>query len=238
MRLDKFLATAGVGTRSSVRKIIKKGAVTVNGQIEKDPGKNISEIADIISCQGEILQYEKYVYYLLHKPKGVISATEDREKTVVDLLAPEDYRKDIFPVGRLDKDTEGLLLLTNNGPLAHELLSPKKHVAKTYFAKIKGIVTEKEVDFFKAGFSLNEQEKVQPSELTILKTDEKKQTSEITLVIHEGKFHQVKRMFIKVGMEVTYLKRLSMGPLTLGELSYGTYRRLTAAEIDSLLIKK
>lgn len=238
MRLDKFLAETGVGTRSVVKKIIKKGEITVNGEIEKDSGKNIDETKDVVTYQGEILQYEKFVYYLLHKPKGVISATEDRKKTVVDLLAPEDFRKDIFPVGRLDKDTEGLLLLTNNGPLAHDLLSPKKHVAKTYFAKIKGLVTDQEVALFKEGFFLNDTEKVQPSELKILKVNAEKQTSEITLVLHEGKFHQVKRMFLKVGMEVTYLKRLTMGPLDLGDLPYGKYRKLTPTEVEGLLAKK
>lgn len=234
MRLDKFLGELNIGTRSEVKKYIKKSQVTVNGKIEKDPGKNISETTDEIAFKGDALTYEKFVYYLLHKPKGVISATEDKEKTVIDLLKEKDFRKDIFPVGRLDKDTEGLLLLTNDGKLAHDLLSPKKHVDKMYFAKIRGIVTEKEVEKFSHEMTLQNGDVVKPSELKILKTDEKARTSDITLVIREGKFHQVKRMFHAVGMEVTYLKRLSMGSLTLGDLPYGTYRPLTLEEVSLL----
>ena len=234
MRLDKFLGELNIGTRSEVKKYIKKSQVTVNGKIEKDPGKNISETTDEIAFKGDALTYEKFVYYLLHKPKGVISATEDKEKTVIDLLKEKDFRKDIFPVGRLDKDTEGLLLLTNDGKLAHDLLSPKKHVDKMYFAKIRGIVTEKEVEKFSHEMTLQNGDVVKPSELKILKTDEKAQTSDITLVIREGKFHQVKRMFHAVGMEVTYLKRLSVGNLTLGDLPYGTYRPLTIEEVSLL----
>lgn len=234
MRLDKFLGELNIGTRSEVKKYIKKSQVTVNGKIEKDPGKNISETTDEIAFKGDTLTYEKFVYYLLHKPKGVISATEDKEKTVIDLLKEKDFRKDIFPVGRLDKDTEGLLLLTNDGKLAHDLLSPKKHVDKMYFAKIRGIVTEKEVEKFSHEMTLQNGDVVKPSELKILKTDEKAQTSDITLVIREGKFHQVKRMFHAVGMEVTYLKRLSMGSLTLGDLPYGMYRPLTLEEVSFL----
>lgn len=234
MRLDKFLGELNIGTRSEVKKYIKKSQVTVNGKIEKDPGKNISETTDEIAFKGDALTYEKFVYYLLHKPKGVISATEDKEKTVIDLLKEKDFRKDIFPVGRLDKDTEGLLLLTNDGKLAHDLLSPKKHVDKMYFAKIRGIVTEKEVEKFSHEMTLQNGDVVKPSELKILKTDEKAQTSDITLVIREGKFHQVKRMFHAVGMEVTYLKRLSMGSLTLGDLPYGMYRPLNLEEVSFL----
>ncbi len=231
MRLDKFLVEMQVGSRSEVKKLLKKGLVMVNEKVIKDGSQHVNETEDEIFFDGEKLVYQKYVYYLLHKPQGVISATKDSQKTVIDLLSKEDYRPDVFPVGRLDKDTEGLLLLTNDGPLAHELLSPKKHVEKEYFARVFGLVTEKEVEIFKKGFEIDGGEKVLPSELTIDSVDEENHLSEIRLVIHEGKYHQVKRMFQAQGMKVIYLKRLRMGHLTLGDLTIGSYQKLTETEI-------
>ncbi|WP_071130334.1 pseudouridine synthase [Enterococcus timonensis] len=234
MRLDRFLTETKVGSRSEVKKFIKKGQVTVNGQVEKNIGAQIDENNAQVEFQGEKLHYEKFVYYLLHKPQGVVSATKDAQKTVLDLLLEKDQRGDIFPVGRLDKDTEGLLLLTNDGKLAHDLLSPKKHVEKEYFAKINGLVTEETIAFFAGGMTLKEDENISPSQLKIVAVDQKVQTSEILLIIHEGKFHQVKRMFHKVGMEVTYLKRVRMGTLTLGQLAQGQYRVLSEKEMEPL----
>ena len=169
---------------------------------------------------------------MLHKPAGVISATTDaKDKTVIDLIESK-KRKDLFPVGRLDKDTEGLLLITNDGELAHRLLSPKKHVDKVYFAKVKGVVTEEDQRIFAEGVSLGKGEMAKPSRLEILVSDE---ISEIRLTIQEGKFHQVKRMFLSVGKEVIYLKRLSMGTLQLDEnLALGEYRPLTEEELKQL----
>ncbi|WP_430602593.1 16S rRNA pseudouridine516 synthase [Enterococcus sp. DIV0724b] len=236
MRLDKFLAETGVGSRKEAKQLLKKGLVTVNEKVIKDGKTHIDEKQDSIKFAGETLTYQKYYYYLLHKPQGVISATEDKwDQTVIDILRNEDYREDLFPVGRLDKDTEGLLLLTNDGQLAHQLLSPKKHVDKEYFAKVQGVVTEKDVRQFAEGFALNNKEQVKPSELMIESVDETSEISEIRLIIQEGKFHQVKRMFEAVDKKVLYLKRLRMGTLWLDEdLTLGEYRALTEKELEDL----
>lgn len=234
MRLDKFLCETGFGTRSQVKEMLKKGQVTVNGVAAKKPEQKIDEHKDQITCQGKIASYEKYVYYMLHKPAGVVSATEDkREKTVLDLLKSEDRRDGIFPVGRLDKDTEGFLLLTDDGDLAHRLLSPRKHVDKTYYAKIAGGVTEAHIERFREGLDIGDEKKTLPAMLEILAS--KTETSEIRITIHEGRFHQVKRMFEAVGCKVTYLKRLSMGAVALDEtLAPGDYRPLNEKERELL----
>jgi 16S rRNA pseudouridine516 synthase len=236
MRLDKFLADVGLGSRKEVKQLLKKGLITVNEQMVKDGKQQINEEQDQIAFADEVLVYQRYYYYLLNKPQGVISATEDnRDQTVIDLLKDEDYRADLFPVGRLDKDTEGLLLLTNDGQLAHRLLSPKKHVDKEYFAKVQGIVTEADVQRFAEGFSLLNGEQVKPSKLMIKAADSGAGTSDIQLIIQEGKFHQVKRMFEAVDKKVVYLKRLRMGNLWLDEaLALGDYRTLTEAELRLL----
>ncbi|MCA5012013.1 MULTISPECIES: pseudouridine synthase [unclassified Enterococcus] len=236
MRLDKFLAEAGVGSRKEVKLLLKKNLVTVNEQPVKDGKLHIDEYQDIVLFAGERVSYQKFYYYLLHKPQGVVSATEDaRDQTVIDLLKEEDYRTDLFPVGRLDKDTEGLLLLTNDGQLAHRLLSPKKHVDKEYFAEIEGLVTEEDVQIFASGFALTNGEQVKQSKLLIDEINEANQTSKIRLVIQEGKFHQVKRMFEAVDKRVVYLKRLRMGSLVLDEhLPLGAYRPLTETELQEL----
>ena len=234
MRLDKFLCETGFGTRSQVKEMLKKGQVTVNGVAAKKPEQKIDEHKDQITCQGKTASYEKYVYYMLHKPAGVVSATEDkREKTVLDLLKSEDRRDGIFPVGRLDKDTEGFLLLTDDGDLAHRLLSPRKHVDKTYYAKIAGSVTEAHIEQFREGLDIGDEKKTLPAMLEILASEP--ETSEIRITIHEGRFHQVKRMFEAVGCKVTYLKRLSMGAVALDEtLAPGEYRPLNEKERELL----
>ena len=234
MRLDKFLCETGFGTRSQVKELLKKGQVIVNGAVVKKPEQKINEHNDQVLCQGRVASYEKYVYYMLHKPAGVVSATEDRrEKTVLDLLQPEDRRDGIFPVGRLDKDTEGFLLLTDDGDLAHRLLSPRKHVDKTYYAKIDGFVTENHIEQFREGLDIGDEKKTLPAVLEILSSGP--ETSEIRITIHEGRFHQVKRMFEAVGCKVTYLKRLSMGAVSLDEaLAPGKYRPLNEKERELL----
>ena len=234
MRLDKFLCETGFGTRSQVKEMLKKGQVTVNGVAAKKPEQKIDEHKDQITCQGKTASYKKYVYYMLHKPAGVVSATEDKwEKTVLDLLKSEDRRDGIFPVGRLDKDTEGFLLLTDDGDLAHRLLSPRKHVDKTYYAKIAGSVTEAHIERFREGLDIGDEKKTLPAMLEILAS--KTETSEIRITIHEGRFHQVKRMFEAVGCKVTYLKRLSMGAVALDEtLAPGDYRPLNEKERELL----
>lgn len=236
MRLDKFLAENGLGSRKEVKVLLKKGQVTVNGTVVKDGKLQVDHETDEICFEGEKLGYQAFYYYLLNKPQGVVSATQDNlHRTVMDLFTAEHYREDLFPVGRLDKDTEGLLLISNDGELAHQLLSPKKHVEKEYFAKIDMPVTAADVAQFAAGLTLRSGETVQPAKLTILSTDEETGTSQITLIIKEGKFHQVKRMFEAVGKQVTYLQRIRMGTLKLDEqLKLGEYRELSEAELQGL----
>lgn len=246
MRLDKYLAEMGEGTRQEVKAFIRKGLVMVNCVPVKKPEAKVEEGKDQVTLDGREIPYQKYLYYMLNKPAGVITATTDsRDRTVLDLLG-EDRRKDLFPVGRLDKDTEGLLLITNDGPLAHRLLSPRKHVDKCYYAKVRGKVTGEDVEqfaqgLFLAGLREEKEEKTMPARLEILKTasaagkEAPGIVSEILLTIQEGKFHQVKRMFQAVGKEVLYLKRLSMGSLKLDpELAPGQYRELTKEEMERL----
>lgn len=209
----------------------------VNGKIETSAKMQIDENQDEISVNNQVLIYERFVYYLLNKPKGVISATEDdKHRTVLDLLNENARQKEVFPVGRLGIDTHGLLLLTNNGALAHAMLSPKKHVAKVYRAKVDGIITEKDVEHFEVGIELKDFT-CQPAKLTILEVNEEQQTSLVEIIISEGKFHQVKRMVQACGKTVIDLERLAMGPLTLDrKLEIGTFRRLTKEELEKLTI--
>ncbi|MGB7366588.1 16S rRNA pseudouridine(516) synthase, partial [Carnobacterium jeotgali] len=210
--------------------------VTVNGLVEKDGKTHVNPETDKIEVSGEVIQYQEFMYFMLHKPQGVVSATTDHvHKTVIDLLQPQDQVMDPFPVGRLDKDTEGLLILTNDGTLAHNLLSPKKHVDKCYEAIIEGVVDEQDVQAFENGITLDDGFNCQSAKLEILSVDFEKESSVIQVTIHEGKFHQVKRMFEAVDKSVIYLKRLSMGSLQLDEtLELGEYRQLTKEELASL----
>ncbi|WP_061583276.1 pseudouridine synthase [Streptococcus gordonii] len=235
MRLDKFLVENGLGSRSQVKHVLKKGLVLVNGRAEKSPKTQINETADEVVVSGQKLTYEKFVYYLLNKPKGYISATEDeRHKTVLDLLDETARQKEVFPVGRLDIDTHGLLLLTNNGKLAHAMLSPKKHVEKIYRAKVAGLMNQSDVERFARGIELKDFT-CHPAQLKIVELDEEKEISLVEITLAEGKFHQVKRMVAACGKEVTDLQRLSMGPLQLDpELALGEWRRLTEEEMKSL----
>ena len=232
IRLDKYLADMGVGTRSEVKKYVKQGKVSVDGTVVKSADIKIDIDTQQVTFQGAVIGYEEFEYYMLHKPAGVISATTDaKDKTVVDLISDK-KRKDLFPVGRLDKDTEGLLIITNDGDMAHRLLAPKKHVDKVYYAKIDGKVNEDDVKAFAEGISIGQGEVAKPAKLEILKADN---ISEIEVIIQEGKFHQVKRMFHTIGKEVLYLKRISMGNLVLDEsLPLGAYRKLTKEEVEEL----
>ena len=232
MRLDKYLAEMGVGTRQEVKKQIRQGKAAVNGTVVKAADTKIDETSDEVTICGRNISYVSYEYYMLNKPAGVVSATEDRRDTTVIDLIKEKKRKDLFPVGRLDKDTEGLLLITNDGELAHRLLSPKKHVDKVYYAKVQGKVDESDVKAFADGVDIGDDTPAKSADLRILKSGEE---SEIELTITEGRFHQVKRMFHAVGKEVIYLKRLSMGSLALDKtLTKGEYRSLTEEEIKKL----
>ena len=223
----------GYGSRKEVKKLLKDGVVKVDGTPIKDAKFHVNVEEQEVMIHGEVVEYKEFIYLMMHKPPGVISATEDdNHETVIDLLEMEDAIFDPFPVGRLDIDTEGFLLLTNDGKLAHQLLSPKKHVPKKYYAKVAGVVTEEDVKEFQKGVILDDGYETKPGELTILHSDE---ISEIELIITEGKFHQVKRMFESVGKKVIYLKRTEMGPLVLDEeLELGQYRELTDEEVELL----
>ena len=238
LRVDKLLAHAGYGTRSEIKKAVKLGRVLVNELKVKDSGMIVDPAIDVVAFDGEVVSYRSVIYVMLNKPQGVISATEDgRERTVIDLLEPEDVLLKPFPVGRLDKDTTGLLLLTNDGQLAHELLSPKKHVDKTYEAYVLGEVTIDDQLAFEQGVMLDDGYVTKPARLVILSHEEGEEgrCSSIRLTITEGKFHQVKRMFEAVGKKVVYLKRITMGSLSLDHtLALGAYRELTEEELTGL----
>ncbi|MCM3179493.1 pseudouridine synthase [Cytobacillus horneckiae] len=234
MRIDKMLSNLGYGSRKEVKLLLKNGVVQLNGNIVKDAKQHVNPEEDTVVINGEPVEYKEFIYLMMNKPPGVISATEDSQhETVIDILEMEDVVFSPFPVGRLDKDTEGLLLLTNDGQLSHRLLSPKKHVPKTYFAVIDREVTEGDIVSFKEGVMLDDGYETKPAHLKIIKSG---LPSEIELTITEGKFHQVKRMFEAVGKNVIYLKRLSMGPLLLDEsLQLGEYRELTDEELQLLV---
>lgn len=233
MRLDKYLTNLAIGSRSQVKEIIKKNRVKVNGEIVKKPDLHIDEENDCIELDDKPLMYSKFYYYMLNKPSGVLSAVSDNNcKTVLDLLDVVP-KNGLFPVGRLDKDTEGLLLITNDGQLAHDLLSPSKHVDKTYYVELDGDLIDNDIELFKNGLDIGEKALTKPAILEICSD-----RSKAMITITEGKYHQVKRMFAAIGLTVTYLKRLSMGSLILDKnLEPGEYRKLSDKEIESLYNK-
>lgn len=235
MRLDKLLSHAGLGSRKDVRKIIVSGEISVNDEKIIKAGFNVNPRTDVVKYLDMTVNYQEYYYVMLNKPEGIISATEDKYyETVVDWVDLDYNHVNLFPVGRLDIDTTGLLLLTNNGQVAHQLLSPKKKVCKRYEAIIDGIVTHSDVEKFQKGLNLGDFIS-QPAELEILSLDHELSQSFIQVVITEGKFHQVKRMFEAVGKTVLQLKRIEMGPLKLDpNLELGDYRELTDDELKSL----
>ncbi len=230
MRVDKLLSNVGVASRAELKKYCKQGLISVNGKVINNPGIQVDSENDEVMFNGEKIVYREFIYIMLNKPDGYISATFDKHDPIVlDLIDSSYLVFEPFPVGRLDKDTEGLLVLTNDGQLSHRVLSPKKHVPKTYYAKIQGKVTEEDILAFEKGVILDDGYETMPSQLKILKSDD---ISEIELTIHEGKFHQVKRMFESVDKKVVYLKRISMGKLKLDEsLELGGYRELTEEEV-------
>ena len=236
MRLDKFLTEVQIGSRSQVKDYIKKGRISVNQVTVLKPEAQIKENSDTVTFDGKELQYSQFHYYMLHKPAGVVTATQDNcDKTVMDFLV-DAPGKDMFPVGRLDKDTEGLLLITNDGELAHNLLSPKKHVEKTYYVVCTGTLQEDTLSRLENGVDIGEDTVTLPAKAVLCEQAEGSYT--ILLTITEGKFHQVKRMIHAVGGEVTYLKRISFGPLVLDEtLEKGRFRALTKEEQEALLQK-
>ena len=228
IRLDKLLCELGLGSRTEIKTYAKKGRITVNSAAIKDTGIKVDPLVDVICLDGNRLTYVEYEYIMLNKPAGVISSTEDgKTKTVIDIITSK--RNDLFPVGRLDIDTEGVLLLTNDGELAHRLLSPKRHVDKTYYLETDSDIPAEAVSIMKQGFKVDDELTALPALLEII--DKRK----AQLTIHEGKFHQVKRMMHAFGCEVIYLKRISMGPLLLdARLQPGEYRYLSDKEITDL----
>lgn len=236
MRLDKFLADSTTATRSQVKLFLKQKRVEVNGVIITNGKVQVNEAVDAISLDGEPIYYQKFLYYVMNKPKGVISATEDtKHVTVVDMLDEYAKKRGVFPVGRLDIDTHGLLLLTDNGALAHAMLSPKKHVSKCYIAEVMGVMNERDKEHFQKGIVLEDGCQCLPAQLEILETDEQVATSIVMITVDEGKFHQVKRMVQACGKKVTDLQRVSMGPLQLDTaLPVGEFRLLTDEEFKAL----
>lgn len=237
LRLDKYLADAGIGTRSKVKSYIKKGFVSVNDTIITKPDTKVTLENDFITFQNEPVSFSLFEYYMLNKPAGYVSATKDNTApTVLSLI--QSTRKDLFPIGRLDKDTEGLLLITNDGALSHMLLSPKRHVDKTYFAIVEGFVTSADVTAFEKGLVIGDEDLniALPAKLSIIKTEQNEQIlSYVYVTIQEGKFHQVKRMFQTVGKKVLYLQRIAFGPISLPDnLPLGEHRALTEEEIALL----
>lgn len=230
MRIDKLLGNLGFGTRTELKKIAKTGVITVNGEIIKNTSIHVDPNKDVITFKGNVVEYKEFVYLMLNKPPGFISSTYDPvEPTVLELIEEEDLVFEPFPVGRLDKDTEGLLILSNDGKLAHNILSPKKHIFKKYFAHIEGIVTKEDIDAFKSGVVLEDGYKCLSAKLEILESAE---ISKVYVTIQEGKYHQIKRMFEQLSKKVSYLQRIQMGQLKLDtNLKLGEYRDLTDDEI-------
>ena len=235
IRLDKFLADSGVGTRTDVKKRIREGRITVNDAVAKKPDLKVDPEQDQILFDHRPVIYEKYSYYLFHKPAGCVTARCDRlNRTVMDFF-PESMRKEFAPVGRLDKDTEGFLIVTNDGAFSHRLMSPRHHVDKTYYFEAEGLLAEDAQKQVLLGIDIGDEKPTLPAQLTVLKADQGKQTICGTIILQEGRYHQVKRMLLKLGVKVTYLKRTAIGSVLLDpSLAKGTYRALTKEEMKQL----
>ncbi len=238
IRLDKFLTECGAGTRSEVKKYIKAKQIRVNGVMAEKPEMKIEEASDVVEWNGKVLKYQKFHYYMFHKPAGCVTALKDNiHKTVIEYF-PEEMRKNLSPVGRLDLDTEGILLFTDDGAWNHHLMSPAHHIEKTYYAVLDKKVPQEAVELFEKGIDIGDEKPTLPAKLSILDpvlccntqgNQGELYVAELTL--QEGRFHQVKRMFQAVGCQVTYLKRISIGSLTLGDLAPGEFRELTEEEV-------
>ncbi len=234
MRIDKMISNMGYGSRKDIKKYILKNKIKVNDKIITTSSLKIDPNEDIVTFDGEIINFKENIYIMMNKPNGVISSTESHEKNVIDLLKPRYQKMNLFPAGRLDKDTEGLLLITNDGKTAHNLLSPKRHVKKIYYVEVDGLVNDETVQMFNDGIVLEDGYKCMKSKLEII---EQNTVSKVKLTIKEGKYHQIKRMFKMLDMKVTFLKRIKMGKLELDlNLHPGQYRELT--EKEELLIRQ
>lgn len=237
MRVDKFLHDMNMGTRTQIRKMIKDKLIFVNDTVVKTGRVKVDPVVDEVRLKDQVIEYQQYFYFMMNKPLGVLTATEDRkQKTVMDLFNKVDLRNDLFPVGRLDKDTQGLLLITNNGQLAHDLLAPERHVDKTYEAVVTGKITDQAVEEFQKGITLKDGTTLKPAQLIIEHYSELDDQTVVKVVLKEGKYHQVRRMFGSLGEKVVTLRRTSFGPLELDVgLLPGTYRELTDDEINRLV---
>lgn len=233
-RLDKILANLGYGSRKEVKAICRKGEVVVDGTPVKDSAEKVDPVNSTIEVKGEKINYRKFIYLMMNKPSGVVSATFDNhDETVIDLLDPEYQVFEPFPIGRLDKDTVGLLLITNDGELNHKLIAPKNHVDKVYYAEINKPIDESDIVKFEKGITLDDGYLCMPAKLEVINSNE--DGAEVHVTIQEGKFHQVKRMFEAVDKSVVYLRRISFGPLKLDEtVEEGSFRELTEEEIELL----
>ncbi|MBF0779185.1 pseudouridine synthase [Streptococcus cuniculi] len=234
MRLDKCLEKAGIGSRNQVKKLVKSQQVTVDGRLVRSGSQIVDPNLQVIEVCGKQVMLEALVYYLLNKPAGVVSAVSDaKHQTVIDLIAEDDRQSGLYPIGRLDRDTEGLLLITNNGPLGFRMLHPKYHVDKVYDVEVNGLLTEDAVSFFREGVQFLDGTVCQPAVLEIVSAEES--LSRARVRISEGKFHQVKKMFLACGVKVTYLKRIAFGDFVLeDDLPVGSYRTLTSTEKEIL----
>lgn len=233
MRLDKLLGEAGFGSRNQIKKLLKSQQVRLDGQVVREPQLNVDPSLQEILVSGKKLSLSTEHYYLLNKPAGVVSAVKDREhQTVIDLIAAEDQVEGLYPIGRLDRDTEGLVLITNNGPLGFRLLHPRHHVDKTYYVEVNDHLHADAPAFFEKGVRFLDGKVCKPAKLDVISSSAEMSSAYIT--ISEGKFHQVKKMFLAYGGKVTYLKRVSFGPFELGNLARGQYRQLTAQEKTAL----
>ncbi|WP_446897690.1 pseudouridine synthase [Clostridium sp. LBM24168] len=233
-RLDKVLSNMGYGTRKQIKAMVKDGHVSIDGVIIHDSSIKVDTDNNSIEIDGKLIDYKEYIYIMMNKPDGVVSSTYDNyEETVIDLLEPEYRAFDPFPVGRLDKDTVGLLLITNDGEMNHRLISPKWHVDKVYYAEIDKILSSSDIEAFKKGIILDDGYKCMPAKLEIISAD--KDGSMANVIVQEGKFHQVKRMFESLGKNVVYLKRIKFGPIQLdNSLKEGSYRELSKFELESV----
>ncbi len=234
MRIDKYLANTLEYSRSDIKKYMKQGRVKINDEVIKDSGYNVLE-SDIVTFKGEVIEYNKYKYFVMNKPQGVVSATKDNfDRTVIDLLNESHKKMELFPVGRLDKDTEGLLILTNDGEFAHNSLSPKKHVDKKYYVHVDGLLTDENIKAFFEGVIIDKVVKLKSSKLEIIEASD--ELSKCFVTISEGKFHQIKKMFLTQDKKVVYLKRVGFGKFDLpDDIETGNYRELTEIERKILL---
>ncbi|HBH11756.1 MAG: Pseudouridine synthase [Clostridiales bacterium 38_11] len=237
MRLDKLLSNMGYGSRSEIKKMINRGSVSIDRKVIRNPSFKVNPIESIVNFEGKQVFYRKFTYLMLNKPAGIVSSTDSKDTNVIDILDEKYKHINLSPAGRLDKDTEGLIILTNDGLMAHNILSPKKKNEKKYYVEIDGSISPDQMEMLENGMILKDGEKCLPSRIEILESDEI--LCKLNLYIIEGKYHQVKRMFAALGRKVNYLKRISIGKIVLDDnLATGEYRELSEIELKNLPVSK